>query len=129
MDDLRALPEHEWFCGEQCNRIHSRLRMFVSDGNLKLHIPREFPNSDLPTCNTPIKLVDEHGDEYIASYLLKRRGLSAGWTAFSKEHQLRKEDIVIFGLIDTCKLQVHIVLENELDVAHPYLGFWKINWC
>ncbi|XP_051134929.1 B3 domain-containing protein At5g42700-like [Andrographis paniculata] len=92
-----------------------------------LHIPKELCNTHLPSRKAPIKLVDEHGNEYFVTYIPKRRGLSGGWITFSKEHQLRKGDIVIFGLIDTCKLLVHMVRVNELDVASAALTLINIQ--
>ncbi|XP_051148663.1 increased DNA methylation 1-like [Andrographis paniculata] len=35
-NDLRALPEHKWFCGAQCKKIHSTLQTFVAKGDLEL---------------------------------------------------------------------------------------------
>ncbi|XP_051148665.1 uncharacterized protein LOC127263602 [Andrographis paniculata] len=36
MDDLRALPEDEWFCCAECKRIHSTLQKFVSNCDMEL---------------------------------------------------------------------------------------------
>ncbi|KAL6575797.1 hypothetical protein OROHE_000778 [Orobanche hederae] len=36
IDDLKALPENEWFCSPQCSKIHSALQKLISDGEQSL---------------------------------------------------------------------------------------------
>lgn len=36
MDDLKALPETEWFCRKECSCIHSVLQKLISDGDQRL---------------------------------------------------------------------------------------------
>lgn len=92
-----------------------------------LHLPKAFCDIYLPTCDTNIILVDEWGNEYKTSYLLERHGLSAGWRAFSISHRLLKGDILIFRLIEPCKLKVDIVRVNGRDVVHAALCLLKFD--
>ncbi|KAL8525327.1 hypothetical protein ACS0TY_014816 [Phlomoides rotata] len=36
IDDLKALPESEWFCSRQCNNVHSVLEKLIADGEQML---------------------------------------------------------------------------------------------
>ncbi|CAK9150475.1 unnamed protein product [Ilex paraguariensis] len=36
VDDLKELPKGKWFCGTDCNRIHSALQKLLADGEEKL---------------------------------------------------------------------------------------------
>nr|GMC83347.1 B3 domain-containing protein At5g42700-like isoform X1 [Ipomoea batatas] len=92
-----------------------------------LHLPKAFCDIYLPTCDTNIILVDEWGNEYKTSYLLERHGLSAGWRAFSISHRLLKGDILIFRLIEPCKLKVDIVRVNGRDVVDAALCLLKFD--
>ncbi|XP_073024742.1 uncharacterized protein [Primulina eburnea] len=91
-----------------------------------LHLPKNFCSLHLPNHDCPIVLVDEWGNEYYTSYLLGRHGLSAGWRGFSISHRLLKGDILIFHLIEPCKLKVHILRVNGPDVISAALCL--MNW-
>ncbi|CAK9150779.1 unnamed protein product [Ilex paraguariensis] len=80
-----------------------------------LILPKKFCNLHLPSYDATVILVDECGDEYETKYLLGRHGLSGGWRAFSISHRLRKGDLLVFHLVGTCKLKVHIVRVYGLD--------------
>ncbi|XP_016513014.1 B3 domain-containing protein Os01g0234100 isoform X2 [Nicotiana tabacum] len=86
-----------------------------------LHLPKSFCNMYLPSHDTTVILVDEWGNEYKTSYLLERNGLSAGWRGFSMSHRLLKGDLLIFRLIEPCKLQVYIIRVNGRDVVDAAL--------
>ncbi|KZV37447.1 hypothetical protein F511_24854 [Dorcoceras hygrometricum] len=91
-----------------------------------LHLPKKFCSLHLPNHDSSIVLVDEWGNEYRTSYLLWRHGLSAGWRGFSKSHRLLKGDVLIFHLIEPCKLKVHIVRVHGPDVIGAALCL--MNW-
>ncbi|KAK4477044.1 hypothetical protein RD792_016246 [Penstemon davidsonii] len=92
-----------------------------------LHLPAKFCNLHLPDHDTSIVLVDEWGNEYKTSYLLGRHGLSAGWRGFSISHRLLKGDLLIFHLIEPCKLKVHIVRVNDSDVVSAALCLMNLD--
>ncbi|KAK6136878.1 hypothetical protein DH2020_029390 [Rehmannia glutinosa] len=94
-----------------------------------LHLPINFCSVHLPNHDTSIVLVDEWGNEYKTSYLLGRHGLSAGWRGFSIAHRLLKGDILIFHLIEQCKLKVHIVRVNSSDVVSAALCLMNLDAC
>ncbi|CAI9769928.1 unnamed protein product [Fraxinus pennsylvanica] len=102
------------------NFIKCMLPSNVSHG-FWLHLPRKFCNLHLPKHDSTVVLVDEWGNEYKTSYLLERNGLSAGWKGFSVSHRLLKGDILIFLLVEPCKLKVHIVRVNSSDVVDAAL--------
>ncbi|CAN4107713.1 unnamed protein product [Withania somnifera] len=91
-----------------------------------LHLPKSFCNMHLPSHDTTVVLVDEWGNEYKTSYLLERNGLSAGWRGFSISHRLLKGDLLIFRMIEPCKMKVHIVRVNGLEVVDAALCL--MNW-
>lgn len=91
-----------------------------------LHLPKSFCNMHLPSHDTTIALVDEWGNEYKTSYLLERNGLSAGWRGFSISHRLLKGDLLIFRLIEPCKMKVYIVRVNGQEVVDAALCL--MNW-
>jgi len=70
----------------------------------------------LPSSDTTVILVDEWGNEYKTSYLLERNGLSAGWRGFSISHRLLKGDLLIFRLIEPCKMKV------TFQILDTYIG-------
>lgn len=86
-----------------------------------LHLPKSFCNMHLPSHDTTVILVDEWDNEYKTSYLLERNGLSAGWRGFSMSHRLLKGDLLIFRLIEPCKLKVYIIRVNGRDVVDAAL--------
>ncbi|XP_004230782.1 B3 domain-containing protein At5g42700 [Solanum lycopersicum] len=92
-----------------------------------LHLPKSFCNMHLPSSDTTVILVDEWGNEYKTSYLLERNGLSAGWRGFSISHRLLKGDLLIFRLIEPCKMKVYIVRVNGQEVvdAALCLMYWE----
>lgn len=91
-----------------------------------LHLPKSFCNMHLPSSDTTVILVDEWGNEYKTSYLLERNGLSAGWRGFSISHRLLKGDLLIFRLIEPCKMKVYIVRVNGQEVVDAALCL--MNW-
>ncbi|CAN4112205.1 unnamed protein product [Withania somnifera] len=91
-----------------------------------LHLPKSFCNMHLPGHDTTVILVDEWGNEYKTSYLLERNGLSAGWRGFSISHRLLKGDLLIFRLIEPCKMKVYIVRVNGQEVVDAALCL--MNW-
>ncbi|XP_022881463.1 B3 domain-containing protein At5g42700-like isoform X1 [Olea europaea var. sylvestris] len=94
-----------------------------------LHLPKSFCSQHLPNHDATVVLVDEWANEYETSYLLYRHGLSAGWRGFSVSHRLLKGDILIFELIEPCKLKVQIVRVNETDVVEAALCLLNLNAC
>ncbi|XP_073127945.1 B3 domain-containing protein Os06g0194400-like [Henckelia pumila] len=92
-----------------------------------LILPKLFCSLHLPNRDSSIVLVDEWGNEYKTSYLIGRHGLSAGWRGFSVSHRLLKGDILIFHLIEPCKLKVHIVRVNGADIIGAALCLMKWN--
>ncbi|PIN15286.1 hypothetical protein CDL12_12071 [Handroanthus impetiginosus] len=92
-----------------------------------LHLPKKFCCLHLPNRDTSVVLVDEWGNEYQTSYLLGRHGLSAGWRGFSISHRLLKGDILIFHLIEPCKLKVHIVRVNSADVVRAAICLMSLD--
>ncbi|CAH9116051.1 unnamed protein product [Cuscuta epithymum] len=94
-----------------------------------LHLPKAFTDIYLPSHDTNITLVDEWGNEYKTSYLMERHGLSAGWRAFSISHRLLKGDLLIFCLIEPCKLKVDIVRVNGPDVVDAALCLLNLDGC
>ncbi|KAF3636544.1 B3 domain-containing protein [Capsicum chacoense] len=91
-----------------------------------LHLPKSFCNMHLPNHDTSVILVDEWGNEFRTSYLLGRNGLSAGWRGFSISHRLLKGDLLIFRLIEPCKMKVYIVRVNGREVVDAALCL--MNW-
>ncbi|XP_073286859.1 uncharacterized protein [Primulina huaijiensis] len=92
-----------------------------------LHLPKKFCTLYFPNRDSTICLVDEWGNEYKTSYLLERHGLSAGWRGFSISHRLLKGDILIFHLIEPCKLKVHIVRVNRSEVVSAALCLMNLD--
>ncbi|KAK4378432.1 hypothetical protein RND71_000294 [Anisodus tanguticus] len=92
-----------------------------------LHLPKSFCNMHLPSHDTTVILVDEWGNEYKTSYLLERNGLSAGWRGFSISHRLLKGDVLIFRLIEPCKLKVYIIRVNGQDVVDAALCLMNLD--
>ncbi|KAL2512171.1 B3 domain-containing protein [Abeliophyllum distichum] len=94
-----------------------------------LHLPKSFCSQHLPNHDATVVLVDEWENEYETSYLLYRHGLSAGWRGFSVSHRLLKGDILIFHLIQPCKLKVQIVRVNGTDVVDAALCLLNLDAC
>ncbi|XP_022897857.1 B3 domain-containing protein At5g42700-like isoform X2 [Olea europaea var. sylvestris] len=94
-----------------------------------LHLPKIFCSHHLPNHDATVVLVDEWENEYETSYLLYRHGLSAGWRGFSVSHRLLKGDILIFHLIEPCKLKVQIVRVNDTDVVEAALCLLNMDAC
>lgn len=128
MNDLYDDVESKYSVKERAARVLSSLTdEFPSFGKCMLpsnvahgfwmHLPKSFCNMHLPSHDTTVILVDEWGNEYKTSYLLERNGLSAGWRGFSISHRLLKGDILIFHLIEPCKMKVYIVRVNDQDVV------------
>ncbi|XP_073155309.1 uncharacterized protein [Henckelia pumila] len=92
-----------------------------------LHLPKKFCTLYFPSRDSTICLVDEWGNEYKTSYLLERHGLSAGWRGFSISHRLLKGDILIFHLIEPCKLKVHIVRVNRSEIVSAALCLMNLD--
>lgn len=92
-----------------------------------LHLPKRFCSMYLPNRDTSVVLEDEWGNEYNTSFLLERRGLSAGWRGFSIAHRLIKGDILIFHLTEPCKLKVRIVRVNGSEVFNAALCLMSMN--
>ncbi|CAI9781878.1 unnamed protein product [Fraxinus pennsylvanica] len=94
-----------------------------------LHLPKSFCSQHLPNHDATVVLVDEWENEYETSYLLYRNGLSAGWRGFSVSNRLLKGDILIFHLIEPCKLKVQIVRVNDTDVVEAALCLLNMDAC
>lgn len=96
------------------------------------HLPKSFCSQHLPNHDATVVLVDEWANEYETSYLLYRHGLSAGWRGFSVSHRLLKGDILIFELIEPCKLKVIVssfgVFIIDLDLKPIMLAFCFTLW-
>ncbi|KAI5661069.1 hypothetical protein M9H77_20392 [Catharanthus roseus] len=92
-----------------------------------LIIPKRFCSLHLPSQDSTITLVDEWGKEYKTNYLIDRHGLSGGWRGFSIAHRLLKGDILIFCLIEPCKLKVHIVRVHGVDAVNAALCLMNMD--
>lgn len=85
--------------------VKPMLRSHVS-GGFWLGLPRKFCNLHMPNMDSSIVLVDEHGKGYDVKYLVNKNGLSGGWRGFSIAKGLMESDVVIFQVIERCKLKV-----------------------
>ncbi|XP_059314041.1 B3 domain-containing protein Os03g0184500-like isoform X2 [Lycium ferocissimum] len=138
MNDLYDDVEAKYSVLERAERVLSSLAdEFPSFGKCMLpsnvahgfwlHLPKSFCNMHLPSHDTTVILVDEWGNEYKTSYLLERNGLSAGWRGFSISHRLIKGDILIFRLIEPCKMKVYIVRVSGRDVVDAALCLMNLD--
>ncbi|KAI3833082.1 hypothetical protein MKX03_021360 [Papaver bracteatum] len=91
----------------------SMLHSHVNDG-FWLGLPATFCRENLPEGNETITLVDESGEEFETTYLVKKNGLSAGWRGFAILHGLIDGDASVFQLIEPTKFKVHIIRANGL---------------
>ncbi|KAF5751582.1 putative protein binding protein [Tripterygium wilfordii] len=87
MDDLKELPEGNWFCCANCNRIHSALQKLVVHGEEKL------PESSL---NAIKKKHEENGSESMADLDIRWRVLSGKMFTSTETRVLLNEAIAIF---------------------------------
>ncbi|KAL5714193.1 hypothetical protein ACHQM5_016187 [Ranunculus cassubicifolius] len=75
-------------------------------GGFWLGLPAHFCKSNLPKTDETITLVNENGDEFPTTYLVKKSGLSAGWRGFSIAHKLVHGDALVFELIKPTDFKV-----------------------
>lgn len=86
----------------------------------------------MPKKDVNLTLMDPCGTDWPCKWLGGFRGsnnfvpcISAGWSQFSHDHQLKTHDILVFELIDTTSLhfKVHIFKPKAIDVLSqpPYL--------
>ncbi|XP_038707591.1 increased DNA methylation 1-like [Tripterygium wilfordii] len=87
MDDLKELPEGNWFCCSNCNRIHSALQKLVVHGEERL------PE---PSLNALKKKHEENGSESVADLEISWRVLSGKMSASTETRVLLNEAIDIF---------------------------------
>ncbi|MCD7463611.1 hypothetical protein HAX54_050938 [Datura stramonium] len=138
MNDLYDDVEAKFSVKERAARVLSSLTdEFPSFGKCMLpsnvahgfwmHLPKPFCNMHLPCHDATVILVDEWGNEYKTNYLLERNGLSAGWRGFSISHRLLKGDILIFHLIEPCKMKVYIVRVNDQAAVDAALCLMNLD--
>lgn len=92
-----------------------------------LIIPKTFCIMHLPEHDTTITLVDESGKEFKTNYLKTRNGLSGGWRGFSIAQKLLQGDILFFRLVESCRLQVHIVRRYGLEAVEAAACLMKLH--
>ncbi|XP_076887231.1 B3 domain-containing protein At5g42700-like [Bidens hawaiensis] len=126
--DIYNDAEDQYMCLERAGilleRLDTALPMFVKcmlPSNVLysfwLILPKKFCIMHLPEHDTTVTLVDEFGKEFETKYLKARCGLSGGWRGFSIAQKLLQGDILLFHLIGSCKLQVHIVRRYGLEAV------------
>ncbi|KAI7741954.1 hypothetical protein M8C21_010211 [Ambrosia artemisiifolia] len=92
-----------------------------------LILPKKFCIMHLPEHDTTVTLVDEFGKEFETKYLKARQGLSGGWRGFSIAQKLLQGDILLFHLVDSCKLQVHIVRRYGLEAVEAAVCLMEMH--
>ncbi|KAI3803691.1 hypothetical protein L1987_31851 [Smallanthus sonchifolius] len=92
-----------------------------------LFLPRKFCIMHLPEHDTTVTLVDEFGKEFETKYLSARHGLSGGWRGFSVAQKLLQGDILLFHLVGSCKLQVHIVRRYGLETVEAAICLMEMH--
>jgi len=92
-------------------------------------IPGKFSREFMPQEKTEVKLRDEHGFDWIATWISsdKHTGLSGGWAAFSKDHCLEEGDVCVFEVIDSVDwiISVHIFRVVEVKLKPGSHGGWE----
>ncbi|KAL8129846.1 hypothetical protein V2J09_019001 [Rumex salicifolius] len=74
-----------------------------------LGLPSYFCEKYLPNTVLAMVLEDEDGDEYDATYLGNRSGLSGGWRGFALAHKLDDGDALVFELVEPARFKIYIV--------------------
>lgn len=92
-------------------------------------IPGKFSKKFLPQERIDVKLKDDHGYEWPATWIRsdKHTGLSGGWAAFSKDHCLEEGDVCVFEVTNTkdWTIAVHIFRVVEVDLKPGTRGGWE----
>ncbi|KAL3814217.1 hypothetical protein ACJIZ3_015485 [Penstemon smallii] len=106
--------------------VKTMIRSNVTHG-FWLSLPKLFCDLYLPTCDVKVTLVDESRKEYYTKYLADRRGLSAGWRGFSIAHNLEEGDVLVFHLIEACKMKVYIVRAHRFGAVDAALSLLHLQ--
>ncbi|KAK4477046.1 hypothetical protein RD792_016248 [Penstemon davidsonii] len=106
--------------------VKTMIRSNVTHG-FWLSLPKLFCDLYLPTCDIKVTLVDESRKEYYTKYLADRRGLSAGWRGFSIAHNLEEGDVLVFHLIEACKMKVYIVRAHRFGAVDAALSLLHLQ--
>lgn len=88
-------------------------------------LPVPFCRSFLPKHDIVMVIEDEKGQQYNHKYIAHKTGLSAGWRKFAIVHKLLEGDVLVFQLVEPCKLKVYIVRANDskqVDGANDLLN-------
>ncbi|KAG0562307.1 hypothetical protein KC19_9G135800 [Ceratodon purpureus] len=94
-----------------------------------LTIPGKFSKEFMPQGKLEVKLKDEHGFEWPATWIRseKHTGLSGGWAAFSKDHRLEEGDVCVFEVVNSnvWTIVVHIFRVVEVESKPGARGGWE----
>ncbi|KAL7094499.1 hypothetical protein ACP275_11G107100 [Erythranthe tilingii] len=77
-------------------------------------LPVPFCKLHLPFKDTIVTLENENGEEFPIKYIAHKTGLSAGWRKFVGGNKLLEGDVLIFHLIEPCRLKVYVIRANDL---------------
>ncbi|CAA0840948.1 B3 domain-containing protein [Striga hermonthica] len=77
-------------------------------------LPVPFCKIHLPSKDTQIVLENENGEEFPIKYIAHKTGLSAGWRKFVAGNKLIEGDVLIFQLIEPCRIKVYVIRANDL---------------
>ncbi|GER30877.1 B3 domain-containing protein [Striga asiatica] len=77
-------------------------------------LPVPFCKIHLPSKDTQVVLENENGEEFSIKYIAHKTGLSAGWRKFVAGNKLIEGDVLIFQLIEPCRLKVYVIRANDL---------------
>ncbi|GAV58597.1 B3 domain-containing protein [Cephalotus follicularis] len=80
-----------------------------------LGLPTDFVKTHLPKSTVDMKLEDEDGKEFPATYIGQRVGLSGGWRAFALEHKLDDGDALVFELIEPRRFKIYITRVSSVS--------------
>ncbi|KAH9626353.1 hypothetical protein KSS87_008736 [Heliosperma pusillum] len=86
-------------------------------------LPQPFCRMHLPSVDTFFILENENGKQYKTKYLAQRTAFSAGWREFSIAEKLSEGDVLVFQLVNSTKLKVHKIRENDFsEVNEPHVS-------